>query len=114
MNFLKFLHLFFNFLQIIITLLTNYKNWLTSARSRADVWEARRRFFGVAAMGRSEAGRRAARPEKAARRAPRATARRRLDGGTASVEEGARSAGDGGGGCVRRGGGCDRGHLRMR
>jgi len=65
-------------------------------------------------MGRSEAGRRAARPEKAARRAPRATARRRLDGGTASVEEGARSAVDGGGSGVRRGGGCDGGHLRMR
>ena len=66
-------------------------------------------------MGRSEAGRRAARPGKAARWAPRATARRRLDGGTASVEEGARSAVDGGGGGVRRGGGRDGGRrLRRR
>ena len=73
------------------------------------VGEARRQFFGAAAMGRSKAGRRAARPEKIAWRAPRATARRRLDGGTANVEEGARSAVDGGGGGVRRGGGRDGG-----
>ena len=69
----------------------------------------------MAVMGRSEAGRRAARPEKAARRASRATARSRLDGGIASVEEGARSVVDGGGGGVRRGGGRDRGRrLRRR
>ena len=72
-------------------------------------------MFGAAAMGRSEAGWRAARPEKATRRAPRATAQRRLDGGTASMEEGARSAVDGGGGGVRRGGGRDGGRrLRRR